>query len=39
MFMAAAPEGNDNLDFEREEAAILAATQVRGDCPPWRTFR
>jgi len=29
MFMAAAPEGQVDLDFEREEAAILAAT--RGD--------
>ena len=28
MFMAAAPEGNDNLDFEREEAAILGFPAV-----------
>jgi hypothetical protein len=27
MFMAAAPEGHSELDFEREEAAILEATQ------------
>lgn len=26
LFMAAAPEGNDLLDFEQEEASILAAT-------------
>ena len=27
MFMAAAPFGADNLDYEREEAGILAATE------------
>ncbi|MEM9762475.1 MAG: AAA family ATPase, partial [Pseudomonadota bacterium] len=34
MFMAAAPAGQHDLDYEREEAAILTATAPKGDRPP-----
>ena len=34
MFMAAAPEGQSELDFEAEEAAILEATKAKDDRPP-----
>lgn len=34
MFMAAAPEGQHDLDYEREEAAILEATRAKSDRPP-----
>ena len=34
MFMAAAPEGQSNLDHEREEAAILEATRATAERKP-----
>ena len=34
MFMAAAPDGQHDLDYEREESAILDATRAKDDRPP-----
>ena len=34
MFMAAAPEGQSELDYEAEEAAILEATKAKDGRPP-----